>query len=235
MSNDKKGSVGEKAMKRIDEYNKHPNLCLCCNKPILALYDKRLKDIKIKKFCSKSCAAKFNNLGKVKNEFGIGLKQDSIIDNFSDEEIIEIFNNSSNLTEFSKSLGYKYKIHKDNKSINDRLKKINLNLDDITLNKPKILPATKGELFERYAQWQTARAAIQKSAKQTYDSSDKPKECIICGYDKHYEVAHIKAVSEFDANSLISEINDINNLIALCPNHHWEYDNADLDISKYIN
>jgi predicted restriction endonuclease len=49
------------------------------------------------------------------------------------------------------------------------------------------------------------------------------------------EVAHIKAVSNFSEDSLISEINDISNLIGLCPNHHWEYDNGLLDISKYIN
>lgn len=45
-------------------------------------------------------------------------------------------------------------------------------------------------------------------------------KCKICGYNKHIEVAHIKAVSEFSDSTLISEINDINNLIGLCPNHH---------------
>ena len=53
---------------------------------------------------------------------------------------------------------------------------------------------------------------------------------MICGYSKHYEVAHIKAVADFDDNDLISEINSENNLIALCPNHHWEYDNGLLKI-----
>ena len=57
---------------------------------------------------------------------------------------------------------------------------------------------------------------------------------MVCGYDKTYEVAHIKAVSEFSDDALISEINDINNLIALCPNHHWEFDHLQLDISEYI-
>lgn len=52
-----------------------------------------------------------------------------------------------------------------------------------------------------------------------------PYKCAICGYDKHIEIAHIKAVSDFEDSVKISEINSINNLIALCPNHHWEYDN----------
>ena len=28
----------------------------------------------------------------------------------------------------------------------------------------------------------------------------------------------------------IEEINNINNLIGLCPNHHWEYDNGLLEL-----
>ena len=48
-------------------------------------------------------------------------------------------------------------------------------------------------------------------------------------------MAHIKAVSDFNDDTLISEINDIDNLIALCPNHHWEYDNTDFDITSYLN
>lgn len=39
-------------------------------------------------------------------------------------------------------------------------------------------------------------------------------------YDKHIEIAHIKSVAEFDDSVTIAEINSIDNLIALCPNHH---------------
>ena len=45
-------------------------------------------------------------------------------------------------------------------------------------------------------------------------------------YNKHIEIAHKKAVSDFDDSATIAEINDINNLIALCPNCHWEFDNG---------
>ena len=50
------------------------------------------------------------------------------------------------------------------------------------------------------------------------------KECQKCGYDKHVEVAHIKAISIFDENTLISVINHPSNLLVLCPNCHWEFD-----------
>lgn len=49
--------------------------------------------------------------------------------------------------------------------------------------------------------------------------------CKSCGYSKHVEICHIKSISEFEDNSLISEINDIKNIIQLCPNCHWEFDN----------
>lgn len=54
MSESKHGSAGgkarallqkEEAKQRIDEYNQNPNLCLCCNKPILAPYDKKLQEM----------------------------------------------------------------------------------------------------------------------------------------------------------------------------------------------
>lgn len=49
--------------------------------------------------------------------------------------------------------------------------------------------------------------------------------CAICGYDKHVELAHIIAVSEFADTALLSEVNSEENIIQLCPNCHWEFDN----------
>ena len=48
--------------------------------------------------------------------------------------------------------------------------------------------------------------------------------CESCGYDKHVEIAHKKAISTFEGDTLISVINSRENLMALCPNCHWEYD-----------
>lgn len=50
--------------------------------------------------------------------------------------------------------------------------------------------------------------------------------CRKCGYDKHVEIAHIKPISSYPKNTLISEINSESNLIPLCPNCHWEFDNS---------
>lgn len=49
--------------------------------------------------------------------------------------------------------------------------------------------------------------------------------CAKCGYSLHVELAHIKAVSDYDDNAKISEVNDISNVIQLCRNCHWGFDN----------
>lgn len=51
-----------------------------------------------------------------------------------------------------------------------------------------------------------------------------PKICKYCGYSKHVEVCHIKPISEYPLNTMISAINNPCNLILLCPNCHWEFD-----------
>lgn len=52
------------------------------------------------------------------------------------------------------------------------------------------------------------------------------KACCKCGYSKHIEIAHIKPICDFSPDTPISEINDVNNLLPLCPNCHWEFDHS---------
>lgn len=65
---------------------------------------------------------------------------------------------------------------------------------------------------------------IREDARRRYFASDLSKECVICKYFKHIDVCHLKDVSSYSDDALISEINSLNNLIALCKNHHWELD-----------
>ena len=53
----------------------------------------------------------------------------------------------------------------------------------------------------------------------------KIHSCQNCGYSKHIEVGHIKPIHSFSEDTKISEINNISNLVCLCPNCHWEFDN----------
>lgn len=49
--------------------------------------------------------------------------------------------------------------------------------------------------------------------------------CRHCGYTKHVELAHINAVVTFPDSALLSDVNSLDNVIPLCPNCHWEFDN----------
>lgn len=71
---------------------------------------------------------------------------------------------------------------------------------------------------------------ISSHIRQFARSWNKPlisKPCAFCGYDKHVELAHIKGVSTFDDNAKLSLVNSETNIIQLCPNCHWEFDNSD--------
>lgn len=73
---------------------------------------------------------------------------------------------------------------------------------------------------------------IRQISRKKYLQSDKPKCCQVCGYDKHIEICHIKDIASFSKTTIVSEINDLRNLIALCRNHHWELDHGHLTIEE---
>lgn len=73
---------------------------------------------------------------------------------------------------------------------------------------------------------------IRSSARIVARSYGLLDSCGICGYSLFVETCHIKPISSFSDSTLLSEINDPNNLIGLCPNHHWEYDNGYLKLNE---
>jgi len=56
------------------------------------------------------------------------------------------------------------------------------------------------------------------------------KPCKKCGYSTHTELCHIKAISDFDKNTKIKIVNNINNLVYLCRTHHWELEHGFLKL-----
>lgn len=143
--------------------------------------------------------------------------------NFCNSSCAALFNNSKRTKLIKpkkinkeKVLAYRKKIDPNYKTLQERF----------TLQEQR----TKGELFSNKASWQAARSHIQRRARKIYSKSTKPKCCIVCGYDKHYEVCHIKSVASFSNTATTGEINDIANLVALCPTHHWEFDKGLLDM-----
>ena len=158
----------------------------------------KIIEVRKKSFCDRSCAAKYNNRAHPKRE-PTGKKQTLFITKEPKKvrcECGEVF------------------------LIKGRPKKLCPECRGLD----RVGRLLKGELFQRRKNWQSARSAIQKHARATYIRSGKPLFCKMCGYSKHIEVAHIVPVSFFADGAKVCEINHPDNLMALCPNHHWEHD-----------
>lgn len=66
----------------------------------------------------------------------------------------------------------------------------------------------------------TKWAYVRKLAAKILQANNIEKKCYLCGFDLCLDVCHIKPISEFDENAFLSEVNSLENLIYLCPNHH---------------
>jgi ferredoxin len=162
----------------LDRYYENPNQCKQCDEIIHVNDGQKIRQAKLKKFCTKSCAVTYNNLRREKK--------------VSEKKKI-----TNNIIRFDYLIGH----------------------------------TIESLIQSRNGNWKVARAQIQTHARQIYLKSNKCKECVTCNYSRHIEVCHIKAVKDFQKQSnIIEEVNNINNLIALCPTHHWEFDNGFLKI-----
>lgn len=74
------------------------------------------------------------------------------------------------------------------------------------------------------------RTAVCQTARRVTNFLVPNPQCYNCGYSRHAECCHIKPVGGFPEGTQISEINRLDNLILLCPNCHWEFDNNILNI-----
>jgi len=88
---------------------------------------------------------------------------------------------------------------------------------------------TKGNLIDKRKNIRSARHAITRHAERVMKIKGSPKICEKCGYSYTVQICHIKAIKDFSKDALLSEINHPDNLIYLCPNHHWELDHPKKD------
>lgn len=71
---------------------------------------------------------------------------------------------------------------------------------------------------------------LRNKSRTIYLRSNRKKGCAFCDYSNHFEVHHIVSISNFDRSQKASEVNDLNNLIALCPNHHHDADHGIISV-----
>lgn len=76
---------------------------------------------------------------------------------------------------------------------------------------------------------------IRKMAEYIIVDNNISRVCRACGYSKVTEICHIKAISDFDPESLVMDVNDINNLTILCPNCHACFDRIPEEREKILN
>jgi hypothetical protein len=203
------GSIGGQVIKKRyhDLYNATPNYCLECGKKIEIAQNSTPAATKKKKFCNQSCAASYNNKSHPKRERALGSCQRC---------------GKTDIWKKYKSGTYsRRKFCKECLAIvmTERLR---------TTDKP-IEEMTKGDLRAQSANSHWFKTKVSRHARKIYELSKKERKCYVCGYDYHIHVSHIRDVRDFPKTALIGEINHIDNLVALCPNHHKEFDDG------YIN
>lgn len=71
---------------------------------------------------------------------------------------------------------------------------------------------------------------IRTMSRKAYKDSGRPMKCLVCDYSLHVDIAHIRDVKSYPDSATVAEVNNLDNLIALCKNHHWEFDNGYLQI-----
>lgn len=186
----------------IELYYKNPKVCLFCNNIIKIKDGQRVSETRRKKFCNQSCVAKYKNRDKEKVPSSVKCES------CGDEVSLRQNNNNTYIKR-----KYCDKCLRENRAKSKGAETYIGNL-------------TKDQIFNRHTKYYIGRNRIRSHAQKVFEKSCKNKKCIICGYDKHVDVSHIKGVSDFNGDALISKINSIENLVSLCPNHHWEYDNG---------
>ena len=94
----------------------------------------------------------------------------------------------------------------------------------------KVSKMTKAELLEHFSgNPYRFKVKVNNHAHYVWEKLDKSNVCYECGF-QHIDVCHIKDVKDFGMDATIGEINAPENLIGLCPNHHWMFDRGLLEI-----
>jgi len=190
------------AILRKKEYNLNPNKCLFCKRDILVeeSVKAKLADIKIKKFCSRSCAARYNNKKFPKRSIFLGDGKYKL------KGICSCGNKKDYESDLCHSC-YMIKKYKDAKS------------------KPLKYFFSKGNARIKYG-------TIRKWAALIIEKEGILKTCAVCKnkeFDSVVEVAHLKGIASFPEETLMGEVNNLDNLVYLCPSHHKLYDKGFMD------
>lgn len=201
----------------IKRYTQNPNHCQHCGELIkLDLNRKDAFSAVKRKFCDRSCAASYNNRFYPKR---VAQKEGPC--KLCGEKLI-----------FKKSPTGRYSSRKYCDNCRQRIRHENGQAHSSRLPRFGFELLTKGEVRERTKDSQRMRIYITKHARMVYQKTGRAYSCLACGYTLHVDICHIKDIKDFDDTVKISEINSPDNLITLCPTHHWEFDHGHWKLIK---
>lgn len=177
-------------------------ICTHCGKS----FDKKKSQIKKSKnhFCTRSCAASYNNKGHTRRK---PIKRTC--------KTCGAFYFNSN--------GRRSRVHCHN-CFETNEQKI-LRHQNMTLQEFHSLES----VANKHPSWKNAHI---RNFNRSWNKQLTENNCQNCEYSLHVELAHIKPISSFGPDGKLGEINHPQNILVLCRNCHWEFDNGYLSLEK---
>lgn len=193
-----------------ESYYANPNICKHCGQVIQLKEGVRPGLTRRQKFCSRSCAAKFNNTKFPKQR---------------PQLISAPCERCGETVEFKKKRGggYMYRRFCASCVVPAMLE---------ARGRTAIENKTKGQIRSECKNYTDFNSRITTHARRIFRLSGKPYKCEKCGYSLHAEVCHVVDIKDFPDETLIERINCIENLVSLCRNCHWEFDHGHFTIEK---
>lgn len=90
------------------------------------------------------------------------------------------------------------------------------------------LMMTLGELKEKSVRDAQVYNALRQRSRTIAKSLGLLEGCQVCGYSYRVEIAHINDLAKLPNSTTVFEATDSSNFFALCPNHHHEFDDGHL-------
>lgn len=182
--------------------------CTSCN----TQFEKRLSQIKRSKsgnhYCSRSCSAKTNNVGVQRNK--------------AKQRICKGCKTAYFCIDGHRSVTFCLDCLDGYSSVFER---------DTAYTKS----LTVGEYRHKLANRDKHRSWLHAEVRgfnRRWNASLRELPCQHCGYNKHVELCHKRDIADFPDSATLGEINSRENVIQLCRNCHWEFDNGLLTLSN---
>lgn len=178
--------------------------CLNCSKDFQKLQSEIKRSKTGKHFCSRSCAAKRNNIGVQRNPpkpHNCKICNKVYFHNYKHRRTVVCSDCSPN-----------------NKTYSDVIK-------ELSIKEYRRRSSLKG----KHPSWK--HASIRNFCR-SWNRHLQNHSCQNCGYSKHIEFCHIKPISSFSDETKLKVVNSPDNLLILCRNCHWEYDHDLLELKS---